>query len=158
MNKLITIGELSKKLNLINQTNKKPLNYTLRYWEKEFKQIKPKIINKRRYYTSKQVEIIKMIKFLLKDKGMTVLGVKKELKKNINKLDEYDSDSLKAEYIKTNLKLKSKLVLDKIKKLKNYGKKTHIKVRLVPESNPDSKFIYYAKSLLKEKRLRINLN
>ena len=74
---------------------------------------------------------------------MTVLGVKKELKK-YNKLDEYDSDSLKAEYIKTNLKLKSKLVLDKIKKLKNYGKKTHIKVRLVPES-PDSKFIYYAK-------------
>ena len=45
MNKLITIGELSKT-NLINQTNKKPLNYTLRYWEKEFKQIKPKIINK----------------------------------------------------------------------------------------------------------------
>ena len=127
MNKLITIGELSKKLNLINQTNKKPLNYTLRYWEKEFKQIKPKIINKRRYYTSKQVEIIKMIKFLLKDKGMTVLGVKKELKKNINKLDEYDSDSLKAEYIKTNLKLKSKLVLDKIKKLKNYGKKNTYK-------------------------------
>ena len=127
MSKLITIGELSKKLNLINQANKKPLNYTLRYWEKEFKQIKPKIVNKRRYYTSNQVEIIKIIKFLLKDKGMTILGAKKVLKKNVNKLDEYDSDSLKNQYIKTNLKIKSKLVLDKIKKLKKYGKKNTYK-------------------------------
>ena len=67
MSKLITISELSKKLNLINPKNKKPLNHVLRYWEKEFKLIKPKIINKRRYYTNKQIEYIKLIKYLLKD-------------------------------------------------------------------------------------------
>ena len=107
MNKLITISELSKHLNLVSIKNGKPLNYILRYWEKEFKQIKPKIINKRRYYSFKQVEIIKFIKFLLKDKGMTIIGVKKVLKSNINKLDDYNSHSLKAHYFKNNLKIKS---------------------------------------------------
>ena len=65
MDKLITISDLSKQLNLVNSNNGKPLNYILRYWEREFKQIKPKIINNRRYYSSKQVEIIKLIRFLL---------------------------------------------------------------------------------------------
>ena len=60
----------------------------MRYWEKEFKEINPKKINNRRYYSSKQVEIIKMIKFLLKNKGMTISGVKKLLNSNINKLDD----------------------------------------------------------------------
>ena len=123
MNKLITISELSKHLNLVSIKNGKPLNYILRYWEKEFKQIKPKIINKRRYYSFKQVEIIKFIKFLLKDKGMTIIGVKKVLKSNINKLDDYNSHSLKAHYFKNNLKIKNKSVLEKLNKLKNYGKK-----------------------------------
>ena len=36
------------------------------------------------------------------------------------------------------------------------AKKTHIKVRMVPESNPDSKFVYYAKNLQKGKKLKIN--
>ena len=59
------------------QKQKNLLNHILRYWEKEFKEIKPKKINNRRYYSLKQVEIIKMIKFLLKNKGMTISGVKK---------------------------------------------------------------------------------
>ena len=42
MNKLIQISELSKKLDLINTKNKKPMNHILRYWE-EFKQIRPKL-------------------------------------------------------------------------------------------------------------------
>ena len=46
-------------------SNIKPLNYILRYWEKKFNQIKPKKINNQRYYTLEQVEIIKLIKFLL---------------------------------------------------------------------------------------------
>ena len=66
MNKFINITQLSKLLKLINSRNNKPQNYVLRYWEKEFKQIKPKIIKNRRYYSSKQVEIIKVIIFLLK--------------------------------------------------------------------------------------------
>tara|TARA_B100000212_G_C27193050_1_gene455497 strand:- start:190 stop:573 length:384 start_codon:yes stop_codon:yes gene_type:complete len=123
MNKLIQISELSKKLDLINTKNKKPMNHILRYWEKEFKQIRPKIIKKRRYYSPKQVEIIQLIKFLLKDKGMTISGVKNVLNSDINKLDDYYSYSLKADYYKKLLKSKSRIILDKVKILKNYGKK-----------------------------------
>ena len=38
------------------------------------------------------------------------------------------------------------------------AKKTHLKVRMVPESNPDSKFVYYAKKPTKGERLKKNLN
>ena len=123
MSKLITISELSKKLNLINPKNKKPLNHVLRYWESEFKLIKPKIINKRRYYTSKQIEYIKLIKYLLKDQGMTIKGVKNVLNSKVNELDEGNIDSLKASLFKKRIKDKSNLLLKKIENLKNYGKK-----------------------------------
>ena len=123
MNKLIKISELSKMLNLVDPMTKKPLNHILRYWEKEFKEIKPKKINNRRYYSPDQVEIIKMIKFLLKSKGMTVLGVKKILNFTANKLDVNNTHSLKADYYKSLLKSKSRTLLQKINKLKNYGKK-----------------------------------
>ena len=73
----MNISEVSKILNLIDPITKKPLNHILRFWEKEFKEIKPKKINNRRYYTIKQLEIIKMVKFLLKNKGMTISGVKR---------------------------------------------------------------------------------
>ena len=125
--KLINISELSKLLNLLNAKDNKPSNHVIRYWEKEFKQIKPKIINKRRYYSVKQVELLKMIKFLLKNKGLTINGVKNVLDSNINKLDDYDSDGLKAAYYKKAFKEKSKKLLLKIKKLKNYGKKNTLK-------------------------------
>jgi DNA-binding transcriptional MerR regulator len=127
MNKFISISELSKTLNLVDPITKKPLNHILRYWEKEFKQIKPKKINKRRYYSPEQVEIVKLIKFLLKNKGMTIAGVKNTLKINLNKLDDYDSFSLKADYYKLNLKNKSVKLLEKIKKIKKYGKKNPLK-------------------------------
>ena len=123
MSKLINISELSKMLNLINPKTKKPTNHVLRYWEKEFKEIKPKKINNRRYYSSEQIEKIKLIKFLLKNKGMSIMGAKKLLYLNRNKLDDYQSDSLKAEYYKENIKLKSKLLLNKINKIKKNGKK-----------------------------------
>ena len=123
MKKLIKISELSKMLNLVDPMTKKPLNHILRYWEREFKEIKPKKINNIRYYSSKQVEIIKMIKFLLKSKGMTILGVKNLLNTNINKLDDHKGHSLKADYYKNILKLKSKTLVEKINKIKNYGKK-----------------------------------
>ena len=128
MNKLINISELSKILNLVDSNSKKPLNHVLRYWEKEFKQIKPKKINNRRYYSFEQVEIVKMIKFLIKNKGMTILGVKSILDLNIKKLDDYNSHSLKAEYYKKNFKLKSKSIQKKINNIiKNYGKKNPLK-------------------------------
>ena len=123
MSKFINISQLSQILNLINPDSKKPLNHVIRFWEKEFKEIKPKIINNRRYYSPKQVEIVKLIKFLLKTKGMTITGVKNVLNSKINKLDDYDSFSLKADYYKKNIKDKSTKILDKINNLKKYGKK-----------------------------------
>ena len=123
MNKYLNISELSKVLKLVHPKTKKPLNHILRYWEKEFKVIKPKKINNRRYYSSKQVETIKIINDLLKNKGMTLSGVKNMINLKINKLDDINIHSLKADYYKTSLKTKSKLLLEKIKKLKKYGKK-----------------------------------
>ena len=121
--RFVNISELSKILNLIDPVSKKPLNHILRFWEKEFKQIKPKKINNRRYYSLEMVEKVKMIKFLLKNEGMTITGVNNILDLNTFKLDGINSDSLKADYYKKNIKLKSKIVLDKLKKLRKYGKK-----------------------------------
>ena len=123
MIKLLNISELSKLLNLINLKTKKPSNHILRYWEKEFKQIRPIIIRNRRYYAEQQIEIIKLIKFLLKDKGLTIRGVKNILKSNINTLDAYDSISLQADYHKKNIITKSKTILEKLKSIKKNGKK-----------------------------------
>ena len=127
MSKFFKISEVSIYLDLVNPLSKKPLNHILRYWEKEFRQIKPKKINNRRYYSTEQVEIIKKIKFLVKNKGMTISGAKKLLNLNINKLDDYDLDSLKADYYKKALRNKSKNLLNKIKNLKKYGKKNSSK-------------------------------
>ena len=123
MTKYLNISELSKVLKLVHPKTKKPLNHILRYWEKEFKVKKPKKINNRRYYSSEQVENIKIINDLLKNKGMTLSGVKNMINLKINKLDDINIHSLKADYYKTSLKTKSKLLLEKIKKLKKYGKK-----------------------------------
>tara|TARA_B110000211_G_C14042615_1_gene537460 strand:- start:109 stop:495 length:387 start_codon:yes stop_codon:yes gene_type:complete len=127
MSKFIKISELSRILNLNNPSRKKLSNHTLRYWEKEFKQIKPKKINNQRYYSSKQVEMIKLIKFLTKNKGITINGVKEILNLKIKKLDDYNSHSLKAEYYINKFKFRSKSILEKIKKLKFYGKKNSLK-------------------------------
>ena len=123
MEKLINISELATKLDLVNPKNKKPLNYILRYWEKEFSQIKPKIINKRRYYSKEQVEIFKMIKYYLKNQGLTINGVKNILNSKINKLDDHNPNSLKASYLKNKFKIKSQKILSKLNRLKKYGKK-----------------------------------
>ena len=123
MSKFLTISQLSKLLGLIDPKTRKPLNHVLRYWEKEFKEIKPKKINKRRYYSNKQIEEIKKIKFLLKNKGMSISGVKNLLKSNTIKLDDDNSNSLNNDYYKFSLKTKSKLILKRIKLLKSHGKK-----------------------------------
>ena len=126
MVKFISISDLTKKLNLIKDGNQKLSNHVLRYWEKEFKQIKPRIINKRRYYSSDQVELIKFIKFLLKDNGMTIKGTKKILNNN-KKLDYNKLLGLKADYYKKSIEIKSKNILEKIKHIKTYGKKNTYK-------------------------------
>ncbi len=118
---LIDITELSLKLDLINKKTGKPANHILRFWEKEFKDIKPKILRgKRRYYDSDQVEKIKFIKYLLKDKGLTIKGAKMLLN-NKKHIDVSDRNNIKNEYLKKNIKKKSNNILSKIKKLKSYG-------------------------------------
>ena len=123
MNKLVGISEVAKLINLVDPVTKKPQNYVLRYWEQKFKEIRPKKINNRRYYSPKQVEVIKLIKFLLKNKGMTISGVQNIIRSDINKLDVYNFNSLKVGYHKENLQKKSIRILEKLNKLKNYGKK-----------------------------------
>ncbi len=123
MPKFIKIGELIKLLNSSKESKKKISSHNLRFWEKQFKQIKPKKINNQRYYSSKQIDILKLIIFLLKEKRLTISGVKNELNSNNYKLDDYNSLSLKADYYRLNLKKKSKKILYKLNRLKNYGKK-----------------------------------
>ena len=56
----ITIGQLAKKLNLIDEKTGKPQTHTIRFWESQFKQIKPSVrTGKRRYYSENDFEIIK---------------------------------------------------------------------------------------------------
>ena len=123
MTKLINISKVSKILNFIDPITKKPKNHILRYWEKEFKQIKPRKINNRRYFTQRQVQIIKIIKFLIKNKGLTIAGVKNFLSNNVKKLDDHHYPSLNNINLKETLKFKSKLILNKIIKIKSHGKK-----------------------------------
>ena len=119
-----SISEVAKLVNLINPITGKVSTHTLRYWEKEFKQIRPKVFaGKRRYYDINTIKVIKKIKFLLKDKGMTISGVKILINSNINDLDDRNDNSLKADTFRSLLKLKSKSLLEKINKLKSYGKK-----------------------------------
>ena len=101
-----TIGEVAKDLDLINPKNGKLNTHTIRFWEKEFKQIKPKIFaGKRRYYDKKSIEILKKIRFLLKEKGFTINGVKKFLiNENSFNLDETMNTTINTKNI-----LKSKL-------------------------------------------------
>ena len=116
VNSYKTIGEVVKILKL--ETNKKGIlpTHTIRFWEKQFKQIKPKIFNSnRRYYDENNINLLKKVKFLLKDKGMTINGVKKILNSTESlELDEIANQSIRTE----NLKLKLTNISNKIKKLK----------------------------------------
>ena len=109
-----TIGVVAKELNLINVKTGKPQTHTLRYWESQFKQIKPSIkAGGRRYYSENSVKIIHFVKFLLKEKGLTIKGVKRIL--NNQKLDTIDPNINLGIY-KTNLKTKENIQM-KIKKI-----------------------------------------
>ena len=75
-----TIGEVAKELNLKDKKTGNLQTHTLRYWESQFKQVKPIIrAGNRRYYSKKDLKIVKQIKFLLKEKGLTISGAKKIL-------------------------------------------------------------------------------
>jgi|TARA_B110000971_G_C19788682_1_gene398738 DNA-binding transcriptional MerR regulator len=117
-NKLLPISEVAKMFGLKNPKTNKPLNHSLRFWETKFKQLKPLILaGGRRYYSKKNIEIIKMIIFLLKNQGLTINGAIKVMNNNSKELDDTKTLSIKGEYYKKNIILKSKQILKKIKKL-----------------------------------------
>ena len=113
-----TIGEVVKILDLKSKSRQKTTTHTIRYWEKVFKQIKPKKLNgNRRYYDKINIDLLKKIKFLLKDQGMTINGVKKLLNSDLsNELDEISNKSINADNLRKKVSNISKI----IKNLKNF--------------------------------------
>jgi len=112
---LKTIGEVARELNLVHTETGKVKTHVLRFWEKEFPQIKPKIRAKgRRYYTPENINLLKKIFFLLKDKGMKIKGVKKILQNKISDI-QVDDFVRKDINLTSNIAKKEKLV--KIKKI-----------------------------------------
>ncbi len=106
-----TIGEVAKILNLINKKKGTFSSHTIRFWEKEFRQIKPKFFDgNRRYYDENSINILKKIKYLLKVRGMTLKGAKMVLNSENSDIDELHNTSIKQKNI-----VKSKLI--KIKNL-----------------------------------------
>ena len=116
-----SIGEVAKILNLVNKKNGKLNTHTIRFWEKEFKVIRPKFFSgSRRYYDNKSIYILKKIKDLLKEDGMTINGAKKYLaKSNSFKLDVSNLNTIKAS--KNNIKNKVEKISNIIKKIKKLG-------------------------------------
>ena len=109
-----TIGEVAKELGLIDNKTGALQTHTIRYWETQFKQISPFIgAGKRRYYSKKNFELIKTIKFLLKQKGLTINGVKKILGKSKNDTIDANIDTI---VYKSDLK-KTKDIKDRLKKI-----------------------------------------
>ena len=121
-----TIGETAKVLGLMNKKTGRLQTHTIRYWETQFKQINPSIrAGGRRYYSKKDIKIINHIKFLLKEKGLTVNGVKKILREDKNhsiddsvNLGVYKQDLKSTETIKEKIKNISKIIKE-LKNLKN---------------------------------------
>ena len=99
-----TIGEVVKILNSEVPKNVKINAHTLRFWETQFSQLKPKIFNNKiRHYDNKSINVLKLIKFLLKSEGMTIQGVKKHLNINKSNLDDSVFNSIKTKYFKNRL-------------------------------------------------------
>ena len=105
-----SIGEVARILNLINKKKGSLSTHTIRFWEKEFKQVKPKVFNgNRRYYDENTINILKRIKYLLKEKGMTLNGAKKLLNSELSDIDELYNTTINQ---KNNIK-------SRINKIKN---------------------------------------
>ena len=107
-----TIGEVAKILNLKSNKKGELPTHIIRFWETQFKQIKPKILNSnRRYYDEDSINLLKKVKFLLKEQGMTINGVKKLLNgEHSLELDEMANNSIKADNLRNKLVKISKIV------------------------------------------------
>ena len=116
-----TIAEAAKEIGLINKKNNKANTHTLRFWEKNFKQIKPRILSgNRRYYSNKDIDFLKLIYELLKNQHFTIRGAKKILNTKNFDLDETFDESVKKKNFKDSIRKKTakiKYILNKIKRI-----------------------------------------
>ena len=99
-----TIGEVAKVFKVNTSL--------LRFWEREFKEIKPKFFNKRRYYDKKNVNLIIKINFLLKNQGLTISGVKKYLNNEKLNIDNNENKIINSDRIKFKINRIAKLLKD----------------------------------------------
>lgn len=61
---------------------------TIRFWETQFDELRPRRNNgQTRRYTPSDIELLRLIRFLLKDKGLTIEGAREHLRKNRHGLD-----------------------------------------------------------------------
>ena len=91
-----TIGEVAKAFEVNTSL--------LRFWEKEFKEIQPKKKSSGvRKYTPQDIQNIKLIFHLLKEKGMTIEGAKNQLK------DSKSSEENKMDVLKKLERIKKEL-------------------------------------------------
>jgi DNA-binding transcriptional MerR regulator len=117
-----TISEAAKEIGLINKKNNTVNTHTLRFWEKNFKQIKPKILSgNRRYYSQKDISFLKIIYDLLKNQGFTIQGVKKILNLKGNKLDEGLAQGIKKKTLYNSVKKRAKNIKFIISKIKSFN-------------------------------------
>ena len=105
-----TISEVVNILNINNPNKQNNQSHTIRYWETQFKQIKPIKINNRRYYDNKNIDILLKIQYLLKNQGMTINGVKKILSKRNLDIDEKEKKIISSLNIKLRLNKINKLI------------------------------------------------
>ena len=109
-----TIGEVARELNLIDKKTGQLQTHTIRYWETQFKQIKPTIMaGRRRYYSDKNIKVLNYIKSLLKEKGLTINGVKKMLE---SKQSESIDDTINFGVYKP-VNKSTKIIKDKLKNI-----------------------------------------
>ncbi len=86
VDKFYKIGEVSKMLDL-------PAS-TLRYWENQFKQLKPiKSTGGQRFYTSKHIYLLEQLKDMLHNERYTIEGAKQRLKEIISNKEHIDINS-----------------------------------------------------------------
>jgi len=76
----------------------------IRFWENEFDVLKPKKNKKgNRLFTPEDLENLKMIYFLVKEKGFTLEGAKKKLKENPEEIFSKHKIIMRLEDIKNEL-------------------------------------------------------
>ncbi len=117
-----TISEAAREIGLIDKKKNKVNTHTLRFWEKEFKQIKPRILSgNRRYYSNKDMKFLKLVYELLKNQGFTIQGARKLLNDRSIKLDDNLTLGVKRKNLEGSLKKRTekiKIILNRLKDLK----------------------------------------